>query len=148
MLDNAKRFEWHLTMLAQGKDPESFDTLEDALQYYRQLYQADQMFTKLKCMSTKGGKSGCKKWKQSNKEDYNDGNDTTKDGNRQKKSKPNKKTKIMATTKMGISFAHIANVKVTTLLIVGLKMVTTKIKEIVGATKIQTIPSQKRSSSQ
>ena len=64
ILDHAKKFEWHLTMLAQGKDPESFETVEEAMQYYRQLHQADQTFSKLKNHTTKGGKSGKKKRKR------------------------------------------------------------------------------------
>ena len=41
--DNAKKFEWHVAMLSQGKHPSSFDDLEDLKTYFKQLYNADQL---------------------------------------------------------------------------------------------------------
>jgi hypothetical protein len=41
ILDSAKKPDWHLMMLSQGKSPESFETVQEALVYYEQLYTAD-----------------------------------------------------------------------------------------------------------
>lgn len=40
ILDSAKKPEWHITMMSQGRRPHSFDTFEEAQQYYKQLYNA------------------------------------------------------------------------------------------------------------
>ena len=42
-IDNAKKLEWHIIMMAQGRRPDSFETLAEAQEYYEQLYRADQM---------------------------------------------------------------------------------------------------------
>lgn len=41
--DSSKKLEWHLTMLSQGKRPDTFETLLEAEEYYTQLYNADIM---------------------------------------------------------------------------------------------------------
>lgn len=41
ILDSAKKPEWHLMMLSQGKSPESFESVAEALVYYEQLYLHD-----------------------------------------------------------------------------------------------------------
>ena len=95
--NHAKKFEWHLTMLAQGKDPESFETVEEAMQYYRQLHQADQTFSKLK-NNTQVGKSGKKKRKrQDNASESGNNNKGTKKGsnsNNQKAQSSDKSNKF------------------------------------------------------
>lgn len=45
--DRAKKLQWHMTMLSQGKRPSSFATLNDAREYYTQLYNADVMMKKM-----------------------------------------------------------------------------------------------------
>ena len=46
-IDNAKKLDWHITMMAQGRCPDSFEMLADAQEYYKQLYQANQMCKEL-----------------------------------------------------------------------------------------------------
>lgn len=57
ILDHSKKIEWHMTMLAQGKRPESFTTVEDAVDYYKQLYTADILERNLKKPAKAGTKS-------------------------------------------------------------------------------------------
>ena len=76
-------------MLSQGKDPESFADLDEAINYYRQLYQADQTFTKLKKV-TQVGKSGKKKRKRNSGEDSPDGNNTFRGDKKIRKNGGNK----------------------------------------------------------
>ena len=47
ILDSAKKPEWHLLMMSQGKRPHSFDDFEEAKTYYKQLYNAEQFQKKL-----------------------------------------------------------------------------------------------------
>ena len=42
-INNAKKLNWHITMMAQGKCPDSFKMLADAQEYYEQLYRANAM---------------------------------------------------------------------------------------------------------
>ena len=42
-IDNAKKLDWHIIMMAQGKRPDSFEKLDDAQEYYEQLYRTDVM---------------------------------------------------------------------------------------------------------
>jgi hypothetical protein len=55
---------WHLTMLARGREPSLFTTLEEQLHKYKQLYRADQHFKEVKKMTVrvvgKSGKNKCK----------------------------------------------------------------------------------------
>jgi hypothetical protein len=37
ILDSAKKPEWHLTMLSQGRRPETFESVAEAIMYYKQL---------------------------------------------------------------------------------------------------------------
>ena len=41
--DSAKKMEWHLIMMSQGRRPDTFETLEEAKEYYKALYAADQL---------------------------------------------------------------------------------------------------------
>ena len=61
ILDGAKRFDWHLTLLAQCRDPESFNSVKDAMKCYHQMYQADQTLHKLLKVSKKNNSSSNKK---------------------------------------------------------------------------------------
>ena len=91
ILDGAKRFDWHLTLLAQGRDPESFDTVEDAMQCYRQLYQADQTLHKLQKVSKKSNKSNKKKRKRGT-EDAGESSDEKAQGNNKGRANSNGNT--------------------------------------------------------
>ena len=42
IMDNAKKVEWHAIMLQQGRKPHSFRTLNEAVAYYKRLYEADK----------------------------------------------------------------------------------------------------------
>lgn len=53
ILDNAKKLEWTITMMSQGKRPDSFETLEEAQEYYEQLHTADQIRQKLSGKTSK-----------------------------------------------------------------------------------------------
>lgn len=54
IIDYAKPVEWHIEMLSQGKKPNEFGSLEDAVKYYKQQYNADQLKKKLKGESKTG----------------------------------------------------------------------------------------------
>ena len=47
ILDSAKKPEWHLLMMSQGKRPHSFENYDEAKMYYKQLYNAEQFQKKL-----------------------------------------------------------------------------------------------------
>ena len=63
IMDNAKKVYWHITMLSQGRRPDTFETLEEAEECYKQLYQADQMRKTLTKAQNKGN-TGEKKRKR------------------------------------------------------------------------------------
>ena len=66
ILDGAKKGEWHITMMSQGKRPDAFETIEEAQEYYTQLYCADKLMKKLSSTSKKD--SNKKKRKHPSKE--------------------------------------------------------------------------------
>ena len=78
ILDSAKKPEWHLMMLSQGKSPESFETVQEALVYYEQLYTADCLRAALLNQHNGGNKSN-----RSHKRDREQSNKNghTQDGN-------------------------------------------------------------------
>jgi hypothetical protein len=41
--DFGKKLEWHVKMLVQGRRPEMFKSLQEAINYYKQLYTADKI---------------------------------------------------------------------------------------------------------
>ena len=43
ILDRAKKIDWHVTMLSQGRRPESFEDAESLVEYLKQLYAADKL---------------------------------------------------------------------------------------------------------
>ena len=43
ILDYAKKTEWHIIMLSQGRKPHSFNSLEQAVECYKQLFNADKL---------------------------------------------------------------------------------------------------------
>ena len=47
ILDFAKPIHWHVKMLAQGKKPHSFETTEEAVEYYKQMYDSDKLERRL-----------------------------------------------------------------------------------------------------
>ena len=63
IMDNAKKFDWHIIMLSQGRRPDTFKTMEEAEACYKQLYQADQMRKTLTKAQNKGN-TGEKKRKR------------------------------------------------------------------------------------
>ena len=48
ILDRAKKIDWHVTMLSQGRRPESFDNAEGLVEYLKQLYAADKLAKAIK----------------------------------------------------------------------------------------------------
>ena len=47
ILDFAKPILWHVEMLAQGKKPHSFETVEEAVEYYKTMYASEDLKRKL-----------------------------------------------------------------------------------------------------
>ena len=43
IIDQAKKDEWHITMLLQGKRPDDYLTVEEYMEYLKQLYAADKI---------------------------------------------------------------------------------------------------------
>lgn len=74
ILDSAKKPEWHLLMMSQGKRPHSFESYDEAKMYYKQLYNAEQFQKRLsgnekKPKDTKAGKSKRKRQNESSNSD-------------------------------------------------------------------------------
>ena len=47
ILTNVRKPSWLVAMMKQGKQPNSFETLEEVKDYYTQMYQADQLKMRL-----------------------------------------------------------------------------------------------------
>ena len=43
LANGAKKLEWHIQMMSQGKNPVSFETIEECKTHFKQLYEADRM---------------------------------------------------------------------------------------------------------
>jgi hypothetical protein len=60
ILDSAKKIDWHLTMMSQGKRPDTFRDIGQAEEYYMQLHNADLLLKKLKPASGSSTQKGKK----------------------------------------------------------------------------------------
>ena len=82
IMDRAKPTEWHFTMLAQGKEPRAFNSMEEQLNTYRQLYQADQQVQIMKQLAERGTKKSAPgKRKKNEQTNHNNNNNNRGNGN-------------------------------------------------------------------